>query len=213
MTPEDGLDERWDGNLGYCRPLNPNEKQKEIALEALLQQNLKIRQPLKEVSPPLSIKSGDSVNTVCFREDLDENYFECSNTNSPVIQADEVPTPSTTPPWSSEEQRHSDYLSAFKEDKQEEDGLSIVALNDLSPNECIAILKQQEIHDAEFCEGQTKTTTMTPASLPEYHSGLVRYYAVALVRMTSPRVMRSIESTLPAMYQDYILSLNLYSRS
>lgn len=44
MTPEDELDERWDGNLGYYPVLNPNEQQKELALESLFQQNCSINQ-------------------------------------------------------------------------------------------------------------------------------------------------------------------------
>ncbi|CEP14436.1 hypothetical protein [Parasitella parasitica] len=220
MTPEDGLDERWDGNLGYYHQANPNEQQKELALEVLLQQNLNIHQPLKEASPPLSVKSDGSINTACFREDLDEDYFECSNMNSPtVIQVDTVPTPSNTPPCSSAKVQHGSYLPpAFTKDDRKDD-LSIVALNDLSPNECIAVLKQQEIQDAEFNEEHSKTMTTSmpaktpPASLPEYHLDLVRYYTDALLRMTDPCMMQSIVSTLPAMYLDYISSLNLYSRS
>ena len=50
MTPEDELDERWDGNLGFYHPSNQNEQQKEIALDALLQQNPNLNQSLKEVN-------------------------------------------------------------------------------------------------------------------------------------------------------------------
>lgn len=50
MTPEDELDERWDGNLGFYHPSDQNEQQKEIALDILLQQSLNLNQSLKEVN-------------------------------------------------------------------------------------------------------------------------------------------------------------------
>ncbi|CAO3632283.1 unnamed protein product [Mucor fragilis] len=209
MTPDDELDERWDGNLGYYHPSNPNEQQKELALESLFQQNCSINQPpstAKEVSPPLSVKSDGSINTACFREELDDSYFQNSNVNSPAIQIDAVPTPLTTPPVSMamHEQQEVDYLTTYKDDEDED--LSIVALNDLSPSECIAVLNQQEEQDAEFSRDHAPPP---PASMAEYHQSLVHHYADALLRKTDPHTlspadMQSIEATLPPMYQTYI---------
>ncbi|KAL7309051.1 hypothetical protein PS15m_011177 [Mucor circinelloides] len=212
MTPEDELDERWDGNLGYYPVLNPNEQQKDLALELLLQQNCNINQTsstAKEVSPPSSVKSDGNINTSCFREELDDHCFQSSNVNSPVIQIDTVPTPLTTPPMSisTNEKQDVDYLTTYKDDEDED--LSIVALDDLSPNECIEALHQQEELDAEF---NHEHAPKPPASLSEYHEGLIYHYADALLRKTdphtiSPAAMRAIESTLPPMYQTYILSV------
>lgn len=211
MTPEDDLDERWDGNLGYYHPSNPSQQQKELALETLFQQNCNVNQPsstTKEVSPPLSVKSDGSINTACFREELDGHYFESSTVNSPVIHIDTVPTPLTTPPLSiaanEQQQQEVDYLTTYKDDEDED--LSIVALNDLTPNECIAVMNQQEEQDAEFSRDHAPTP---PASFSEYHQSLVQYYADALLRQTDPHTMppaaiQSIEATLPPMYQTYI---------
>ncbi|KAK4517929.1 uncharacterized protein ATC70_001278 [Mucor velutinosus] len=206
MTPCDELDERWDGNLGYYHPSNLNERQKEFALESLSQQSCSINQPstAKETSPPLSAKSDGSISTACFREVLDDSYLQSSSPNSPVIRIDTVPTPLTTPPLSiaTHKQQEVDYLTTYKDDEDED--LSIVSLNDLSPNECIAALNQQEEQDANCGYAPTP-----PASLLEYHQALVNHYIDALLRKTdphtiSPAVMQSIEATLPPMYQTYI---------
>lgn len=126
-----------------------------------------------------------------------------------MILIDTVPTPFTTPPMSisTNEKQVVDYLTTYKDDEDED--LSIVALNDLSPNECIEALNQQEELDAEFNRDHAPKP---PASLSEYHQGLIYHYADVLLRKTdphtiSPAVMQTIESTLPPMYQTYILSV------
>jgi hypothetical protein len=140
---------------------------------------------------------------------LDENYFPCSKINSPVIEIDHTAaTPLTTPPPIQIEKQDVDYLTTYKDDENED--LSIVALNDLSPNECVIVLNQQESQDAEF--EQTENTHKPPASLTEYHLSLAHYYTDAILRKTDPHniatnVIQSIESTLPTIYQNYIRSI------
>lgn len=140
---------------------------------------------------------------------MDDNSFPCSTINSPIIEINHTaPTPLTTPPPAQIENQDVDYLTTYKDDEDED--LSIVALKDLSPNECVAVLNQQEIQDAEF--EQTENTLKSPASLSEYHLSLAQYYIDAILRKTDPHtistnVMQSIEKTLPTMYQNYIQSI------
>lgn len=101
------------------------------------------------------------LNTGCFKEDIEENdYFE----------------PAATTPTE---------LRKHKRNNRDQEDLTIMSVNDLSPLELIQFQQQE---------------SNVPVSLQAYHSGLVQHYKHILIQISHS----SLFNSLPDSYKTFI---------